>query len=109
MLQVILELFATLLLVLDSLFNACDFRTQRVIVCLDLIEFVRTIAVINTILLDGSINLLMLCVYGFKFDFQLTYRLGAGLDLAVQFLPLQRLQLPFQLTFFFFKITVFFR
>ena len=78
MLEVLAQLTAPLLLMLDGLLHAGDLRAQRVIGGLHLVKSIGAIAVLHPVLFYRRVDLLVLCVHRLKLYFQLTNRL-AGL------------------------------
>ena len=107
--QVCMQLLRALLLELDGLFQTGHFGAQRVIGGLHGIEAVGTIGVILPVLLNAGVHLLVFRIHGLQPHLELTYRLATAAGLAVQLLPLQRVQLCFQGALFSLEFTVLFR
>ena len=93
---------------LDGLLDTGDLGSQRVIRGLDCIECVITVRVLYPMLFNGGIHLLVLGMNRFQFDLQFANCLGGDFYLAVQLLPLQCLQLGFEVTLLCLELGIFF-
>ena len=107
LLQVVAQLAAALLLVLEGLFEAGDLRTQRIVGRLHLVEGIGAVSVFHPVLLDRGVYLLVFRMHRLESYLQLADRLAGGPDLAVKLPPLQGLQLGLQLAFLGLEFSVF--